>query len=97
KCDAVCHSKVPSTETNGDPAECKQDCTATLCDTAGWTAACVKALDDLLDCVPTADPALYYCSGYDGTEAHNLDGTFQFDLSADDKCPAVYAAYTACL
>ena len=97
---AVCELKSPSDGLGGTgtPQPCTDidGCVAGLYPHAS-TPACIKALDDLLDCIPTADPAEYYCGNGSATDGTNSTGTFQYDIATDDKCPAVYAAWTPCL
>jgi len=102
KCSAIANTPVPPDGAGG--VKPKMKCADTtmyasvLCDVTGWNATCVNALDNLLDCVQTADPALLFCSGWDpeGT-TDSLDGNIVIDFAADDKCPAVYAAWNTCL
>jgi len=73
----------------GDANKCATD----LCNTTGWNAACVKALDDLLACLPTATKNKFYC----GDGEHGLEGTLQFDGAAADACPDAVEAWGKCL
>src|SRR6478735_5546383 len=73
----------PRMQCLGDANKCATD----LCDTTGWTSACVKALDDLLACLPLADANLFYCSGNDGS-ADTREGVVAIDFAADGTCPA---------
>ncbi|HKO54179.1 MAG TPA: hypothetical protein VJV79_41005 [Polyangiaceae bacterium] len=101
KCQAICNypaqpdgpgGSKPRMACTGDAAKCATD----LCDTTGWSDSCVDTLDALLACLPSAEPNLFYCSGNDGS-ADSLEGVVSTDFAANDECPAVFSAYTACL
>jgi len=101
QCTAICNLPAQPDGPGGSKPrmQCTGDtnkCITNLCDTTGWTASCVETLDDLLACIPTADQTLLYCNANDGT-ADTLEGEVAFDFAADDHCPAVFAAWTACL
>jgi len=100
KCTAIANLPAPPDGPQGTkpPMKCKEDpaiYAAVLCDVKGWNATCVKTLDDLLDCVPTADQTLLYCSEYVDTDT--LEGHIGIDFAATDKCPTTYDAWSACL
>lgn len=101
QCKAICNYPAqpdgpggtkPRMQCLGDANQCAAD----LCDTTGWSASCIQTLDDLLACLPTADPTLFYCSENDGT-ADTLQGVVAVDFAASLTCEATYNAWTACL
>ena len=97
QCTAVCNYPAPPDGYDGTqpPMPCTGDanqCATDLCNTTGWTTACVKVLDDLLACLATAPKTKFYCGDGDG-----LDGTLQFDGAASEMCPDTFAAYGTCI
>jgi hypothetical protein len=102
KCQAICNypaqpdgpgGTMPRMQCLGDADECVTN----LCNTTGWSAACVKNLDDLLACLPGADPSLFYCSANDTDHPVTLDGHLSFDFAAFGTCEDTFNAWSACL
>jgi hypothetical protein len=100
QCKAICNypaqpdgpgGSAPRMQCTGDASICATE----LCDTTGWSASCVKTLEDLLACLPTADPSLFYCSGFMDTPT--LEGTVAVDFAGGETCPAVFTAWASCL
>lgn len=100
QCKAICNYPAQPDGPGGTKPrmQCLGDantCAAALCETTDWNAACVKTLDDLLACLPTADPSLFYCDGY--VDADTLAGVIAVDFAADGTCSSTFAAWTACI
>ena len=98
QCKAICNYPAQPDGPGGSetPMQCLGDankCATDFCNTTGWSATCVKALDDLLACLPTATKNMFYC----GDGEHGLEGTLQFDGAASDSCLATFTAWTNCL
>jgi hypothetical protein len=100
QCKAICNypaqpdgpgGTAPRMQCTGDASICATN----LCDTTGWSASCVKTLEDLLACLPTADPSLFYCSEF--VDTPTLAGTVAVDFAAAFTCEDVSNAWTACL